>query len=104
MGDAVEKIGIAESDVLCSGGDLLANVGENIFDGDNAKLASVYGNNGTMAAEVFAAARCLGVADGAVFSIGHDNMSVGAQRGQIGAVGNFEGQARDFCIERAGSV
>src|SRR5258708_39707431 len=104
MGDAIEQIGIAEGDVLCSGSDLLANVGENILERDNAKLASVNRDDGTMSAEMFAAARCLSVADGAVFAAGHDDVGVVAQRGKIGAVGNFESEARDFCVERAGSV
>ena len=68
--DAVEKIGVAESDVLRAGFDLLANVGKNNLLWHDAELTGVNRNDRAMAAEVFAAARGFGVTGDAVFVVG----------------------------------
>src|SRR5208282_1844752 len=67
---AVEEIGVAEGDVLRPGGHLLADVGQNNFGSDHAEGAAIYGNNGAVAAQMFAAARGFRVADDAVRAVG----------------------------------
>src|SRR5215469_17640807 len=96
MGYTVEKIGIAEGDVLRSGGNLLANVGEDDVDGHDAKLAGVNGDDRAMTAEMFAAAGRLGVARGAMLTTGQGQMSVVAKRRQAAAIGNFEREVWKF--------
>jgi len=76
MGDAVEKIWIAEGNVLRACFDLLTNVGENNIERDNVKLSSINRNDGAMTAEMFAAARRFGVPRGAVRAVWQNDVSV----------------------------
>ena len=76
VADAVEKIGIAERDVLRASGNLLADVREDDFAIHDTKHAVVNGDNGTVAAEMFAAAAGFGEANGAVFAGGQNQMRV----------------------------
>ena len=55
VGDTIKEIGIAKGDVLGAGLDLLADIRENIFERDDAKLSGVDRNDRAMAAEMFAA-------------------------------------------------
>ena len=55
VGDAIKEIGIAKGDVPGAGLDLLADIRENIFERDDAKLSGVDRNDRAMAAEMFAA-------------------------------------------------
>src|ERR1700751_1058921 len=94
MRDAVEKIRIAKSDVLGAGSHLLANISKHHLHRHNAKLTRINRNNWAMAAKMFAAARSLGVASGAMPAAGKNHMRVLRKRRQIAAVGRFKGQAR----------
>ncbi len=60
---AVEEIGIAEGHVLGSGGDLLAEVGEDRFPRDDAELPLIHGHDGAVPAEMLAASAGFGVGD-----------------------------------------
>lgn len=70
VSDAIEKIGIAECDVLGAGFDLLADVGEDYFLRDDTKLSSVNRNDWAVAAEMFAAARRFRVTGNAMLAAG----------------------------------
>src|SRR5215470_15854280 len=94
--DSVEKIGIAERDVLRAGVDLLADVGEDGFLRDDAELAFVNGNDGTVAAEMLAAARSFRVPGNAVCAVWRNDVSVFVESRETGTVGNLECQAWDF--------
>ena len=74
--DAIEKIGIAEGDVLGAGFDLLSNVGEDYFVRDHTKLAGVNRNDWAVAAEMFAAAGRFRVTGNAMRAGGQYNVSV----------------------------
>ena len=64
MADAVEEVGIAERDVLGAGGHLRADVFEHNVCGHDAELPAVDGDDGTVAAQMFAAAARLRIPDG----------------------------------------
>ena len=74
--DAIEKIGIAEGDVLGAGFDLLSNIGEDYFVRDHTKLAGVNRNDWAVAAEMFAAAGRFRVTGNAMRAGGQYNVSV----------------------------
>ena len=97
VGDAVEKIGIAESEVLGTGFDLLANVRKNDFPRHDAKLARINRYDRTMAAEMFAAARSFSVTGDAMRAVRENDVSVAAKGGKIRSVGKFECETRKFC-------
>ena len=86
---AVEEIGIAEGDVLGAGGHLLADVGEHHVRLHHAERAAVHRHYGTVAAQVLAAARGLGVSGAAGRAVRHQ-LRVHAERRQSGAVGRKE--------------
>ena len=100
VGDAVKKIGITEGDVFGAGLHLLANVRQDDFLRDDAKLAVVNRDDGAMAAEVFAAARGFGVTGGAMLAGRENDVRVFFQGRKAGSVGNFKSEARKFCGER----
>src|SRR5271154_2988407 len=77
MTDRIEKIGIAKSDMLRPRGYLLANTRQHDFRVNQSKRAVVDGNDGTVAAVMFAAAAGFGVADGTMFAAGKNEMRVG---------------------------
>jgi hypothetical protein len=54
--NAVEEIGVAEGNVLCACGDLLADVLNYNVAADDAKDPFVNGDDGAVAAKMFAAA------------------------------------------------
>jgi hypothetical protein len=96
VGNAIEEIRIAEGNVLRTGFDLLTNVGKHNFLRNDAELAVVNRNNWTVATEVFAAARSLGVARGAVFSRRQNHMGIFAKSGQARAIRDLERKARNL--------
>ena len=102
VSNAIEKIGIAECDVLGAGFDLLANVGENYFVRYDTKLSSVNRNDRAVAAEMFAAARRFGVTGNAMRAAGQYHVSVFAESGKSGAVRDFEGKAWNSCFRDFG--
>ena len=63
MRRAVEEIRIAEGDVARAAGDLAANVFEYDVALDDPKLAAINRNDGTVPAQMFAAAAGFGVGD-----------------------------------------
>src|SRR5215211_7065197 len=76
VGGTVEEIGIAEGDVLCSGLDLTRNVLQHDIRLHDEEPAAVDGNNGAMAAEMFAAPAGLGVAGDTRVATGQLDMRV----------------------------
>ena len=70
VGGAVEEIGIAEGDVPGAGFDLAADVLHHDVALDDAEGPLVNGDDGAMAAEMFAAAAGFGVAGDARFAAG----------------------------------
>ena len=80
MRDAIEKIGIAKSDVFGTGRDLLADIGEHDFPLNNAELARVNGNDGTVSAQMLAAAARFGVADSARVAAGQIQLCIPGER------------------------
>ena len=86
---AVEEIGVAEGDVRGAGGHLAADVFEHDVGLHDAEQPVIHRDHRTVAAEVLAAARGLGVAD-AARAVGHDELRVGAERRQPAAVGDEE--------------
>jgi len=103
VSNAVEKIGIAECDVLGAGFDLLANVGEDYFVRDDTKLPSVNRNDWAVAAEMFAAAGRFRVTGNAMRAAGQHDVSVFAQNRKSGAVWDFEGKVWNFCFRDFGA-
>src|SRR5215831_18667381 len=77
--DAVEKIGIADGDVLRARGDLLADISEDDATVDDAEDALVDRNDGAVAAQMLAAATGFGVAGDAVSSCGQDDVGIVAK-------------------------
>src|SRR5437762_876541 len=102
VSDAIEKIGIAECNVLGAGFDLLANVGEDYFARDDTKLPSVNRNDRAVAAEMFAAARRFRVTGNAMRAAGQYHVSVFAKSGKSGAIWDFEGKAWNSCFRDFG--
>ena len=100
--DSVEKVWIAEGDVLRIGGNLLANVRQNDVAVDNAENPVVYRNDRAVTAEMLAPAARFRVAHSAMFARGQNEMGVGTKRRKIRTVGNLKAQAcqRDLRIER----
>lgn len=96
VGDAIEEIRIAEGDVLRACCDLLTNVGENYVERDYAELALINGNDGAMAAEMFAAAGGFGVTGYALRAVRENDVCVFVEIGKFEAIRNFECQARNF--------
>ncbi len=76
MRRTVEKIGIAERDVLRARGDLLADVFQHDVAFDHAKRAVVNRHNRAMAAQMLAAARGFGRARDALFAAGHHDARI----------------------------
>ena len=62
VGGAVEKVGVAERDVLGAGFDLLSDIGQDDVALDDAECALIDGHYGAVAAEVFAASTGFGIA------------------------------------------
>ncbi len=102
VSNAIEKIGIAECDVLGAGLDLLANVGEDYFVRDDTKLPGVNRNDRAVAAEMFAAAGRFRVTGNAMRAAGQYDVSVFAESGKSATVGDFEGKAWNFCFRDFG--
>src|SRR5262249_32919383 len=84
-----EEIGVAEGDVLGAGGDLLSDIFEHDFGLHDAEQTAVDGHDWAVAAEVFASARGLGVAD-ASRAFGDNELAVARERGEAAAVGDEE--------------
>ena len=82
----VEKIGVAEGDVGGAGGDLRANIGEHRFALDDSELAVVNRHDGTMPAEMLAAAARLGISD-QPRAIALTQFGIAGEIGKAGAVG-----------------
>ena len=93
--DSVEKVWIAEGDMLGTGGNLLANVRQNDVAVDNAENAVVHGNDRAVTAEMLTAAARFRVAHSAMFARGQYEMGVGTKRWKIRTVGNLKAQARE---------
>src|ERR1035437_1714032 len=66
VGRAVEEIRIAEGDMLRPGLHLLADVGQHNVSRNHSERPVVNGHNGTMTAEVLAAAARLRIPDNAI--------------------------------------
>jgi len=90
VSNTVEEIRIAERNVLCAGGDLLANILQHDIAAHDAKYAFVNRNNGAMAAEMFAATAGLRGTDDAKPAAWKDEMRVFCDRRHAGAVRNFK--------------
>src|SRR5246127_1717531 len=76
VGDAVEEIRITKRDVLRACRNLLSNVGQNYVERDYAELAFINGNDGAMAAQMFAAAGRFDVSGYAVCAIRQNDVRV----------------------------
>ena len=87
MRRAIEKIRIAERNMLRAGRHLLADVGHHHLHRQDAELALVHRHHRAMAAQMFAAARAFGEADDLAAALGRNQMRVARQRRQTGAVG-----------------
>jgi len=87
MGRTVEKIRIAERDMLCASRHLLADVGHHYVHRQDAKLALVHRHHRAMAAQMLAAARAFGETDDLAAALGRDQVRIARQRRQAGAVG-----------------
>lgn len=91
---SVPEIGIAKGDVLRAAGHLLADIGENDFDGYHAKRSLINRNHGAMAAEVLTAAGGFGVADEAGRAAG-DEVGIVVERHETVALRSDESEAFD---------
>jgi len=100
MSDAVEEIGIAKCNVLASGRNLLANVGEDYLVRDDTKLAGVNGNNWAVAAQMLTSAGRLGIAGNSMLARGQYDVGVFLEDRQSSAIWNFESKTRNFCAAR----
>jgi hypothetical protein len=96
MSDAVEEIGIAKCNVLSSGRNLLANVGQDYFVRDDTKLAGVNGDDRAVATEMLTSAGRLGIAGNAMLARGQYDVGVFPEHGQSSAIRDFEQKARNF--------
>jgi hypothetical protein len=98
----VEKIRIAKSDVLRSGGNLLADICQYYFAIDNPKDSVVHRHDRAVPTEMLATAARFGVTGDAMLSAWQNQMRVGAEWWQAVAVGSLETQSgkRDVGIER----
>ena len=76
MPNAVEKVGVTESNVLGARRNLTADVLQHHLALHNAECAVVNRHNRAVAAQVFAAAAGLGVADGAMLAAGQNQVRV----------------------------
>src|SRR5271168_1517435 len=88
--NAIKKVRVAERNVLSTRGDLLANVLNHNVATNDSKNAFVNGDDGAMAAKVFAAAARFRRAHKAESTAGFDKMSVLADGRHIRAVRDFE--------------
>ena len=95
MRDAVEEIRVSERDVPGAGADLRPDVGQDDIRGHRAEAPVVHGHDRTMAAQMLAAAARLGVANRPRRAVGHPQLRVLLQRGQAGAIGRLETDARE---------
>src|SRR5690348_122622 len=93
MGGSVEEIRIAKTDMLGAGLNLFANVFEYNLPLHNPEDAVVNGNNGAMAAQVFAPAAGFRVAGNFESSVWHQEVGVLAERRKIGAIWRDEAEA-----------
>src|SRR5258705_1948666 len=91
---AVEKIRIAEADVLRPRSNLRADVVDDDIDRNRIKTSLVDRHNRTMPAQMFAPARGIGASDRACRAIGHLQRRVAGERRQASAIGTDHCQSR----------
>src|SRR5258706_1861027 len=93
MRGTVEEVGIAEGDVLGSGGYLATNVFQHNLSRNNSKSPVVHGHHRTMPAKMLTPTAGLGVSANAMPVRAQVQMSVARQLGQSGTVWNAEVEA-----------
>jgi len=86
VGGAVEKIRVAEGDVLRACHHLLFDVGQHYVHLDRAELALIHRHHRAMPAQVLAAARGLGKADNFFAAVGQVEVGVAGEFGQSAAI------------------
>ncbi len=86
VADAIEKIRVAKRDVFRTSSDLLPHVVEDDFPLNNSKDTVINGNDGAMAAEMFASAAGFRIPDGAVLARGQDEMGVRTKCWEIASI------------------
>ena len=90
MPGSVKKIRIAKSDMLSAGVDLIGDIFQHHVFLYNAELAIIDGGHGTMAADMFAAATGLCVADDSVAAIAGVKKCIAIKWWKITAIGCFK--------------
>ena len=90
MSNAIEKIRVAESDVLRARRNLLTDVFKNHFTVDNTEDTVVHGNDGAMTAKVFASSAGFRVARYAVFAGREDDLGVFRRQWKPVSVGRMK--------------
>ena len=85
MAGAIEKIGVAERDMLSAGGHLGANVFKDDIPLHNTEAALVDRDHGTMAAQVLAPAAGLGIPHAPCAAV-HGQLRICFERRQAAAV------------------
>src|SRR5271154_5494168 len=79
MGRTIEEIGIAKGHMLCAHSDLLADVGQNHFPLDHAKLSAIDRHDRTVPAQMLTAPRRLRVGYLLELALMVDTRLVGSQ-------------------------